>query len=88
MVVLGSVVSQGCLYCDDVYMLIMLMFYVYVWGLFYVVMLMGIKQVYFGCYLFEWLLELVVCEKVMFLYCVLIILYMLLGYFVVVMIDF
>lgn len=43
MVVLLSVCDCGCVYCDDVYMLIMLMFYVYVWGMLYIVIVFGFK---------------------------------------------
>lgn len=86
--IIGSLDSICLFGISDVYMLIILMFYVYVWGILYVVIMFGVKQVYFGCYDLELLVELWKCEKVIFFYCVLIILQMVMNVRVVQGVDF
>ena len=64
---------------NDVYMPITPMFHVHAWGVPFVAMLLGVKQVYPGRYLPETLLKLLVSEKVTFSHCVPTIMQMLLA---------
>ena len=63
----------------DVYMPITPMFHVHAWGVPYLAVLLGVKQVYPGRYVPETLLKLLVTEKVTFSHCVPTILQMLLA---------
>ena len=64
---------------NDVYMPITPMFHVHAWGVPFIAMLLGVKQVYPGRYLPETLLKLLVTEKVTFSHCVPTIMQMLLA---------
>lgn len=63
----------------DVYMPITPMFHVHAWGMPYVALMLGVKQIYPGRYLPEHLLKLIADEGVTFSHCVPTILQMLLG---------
>lgn len=71
----------------DVYMPITPMFHVHAWGIPYVAVLLGCKQVYPGKYEPEMLLKLILTEKVTFSHCVPTILHMLVSSPVVKKID-
>ncbi|GAB4272096.1 MAG: fatty acid--CoA ligase [Deferrisomatales bacterium] len=70
--------SQGRFHRDDVYMPITPMFHVHAWGIPYVALLLGAKQVYPGRYAPDVLLGLIQREGVTFSHCVPTILHMLL----------
>lgn len=80
MAALGSVVHQGRLHQEDVYMPITPMFHVHAWGVPYIATALGIKQVYPGKYLPEVLLRLIDTEKVTFSHCVPTILHLLMSH--------
>ncbi len=75
----GSPGTQGRFHKDDVYMPITPMFHVHAWGVPYVATMLGVKQVYPGRYIPDFLLKLIVQEKVTFSHCVPTILHMLLS---------
>lgn len=64
---------------NDVYMPITPMFHVHAWGIPYLALLLGVKQVYPGRYVPESLLRLLVTERVTFSHCVPTIMQMLLA---------
>ncbi|MBZ2188963.1 fatty acid--CoA ligase [Alcanivorax sp. JB21] len=64
---------------NDVYMPITPMFHVHAWGIPFLAVLLGVKQVYPGRYLPEVLLKLLITEKVTFSHCVPTIMQMLLA---------
>jgi len=74
---LGSAPTQGCFKQYDVYMPITPMFHVHAWGLPYVATMLGVKQVYPGRYIPDFLLDLIDKEKVTFSHCVPTIMHML-----------
>jgi fatty-acyl-CoA synthase len=73
---LGVAVSAGCyaelggLRSNDVYMPLTPMFHVHAWGFPYIATMLGTKQVYPGKYEPDFLVELIVREKVTFSHCV------------------
>ncbi len=67
---LGTVVNQGRLHQQDVYMPMTPMFHVHAWGVPYIATSLGIKQVYPGKYTPDMLLKLIDHEKVTFSHCV------------------
>ena len=71
--------GQGRLNQDDVYMPITPMFHVHAWGVPYIATTLGVKQVYPGRYVPEYLLSLIQREDVTFSHCVPTILQMLLS---------
>ena len=77
---LGSVVGQGRLHQEDIYMPITPMFHVHAWGLPYIATALGLKQVYPGKYTPEMLLRLIDREKVTFSHCVPTILHLLMSH--------
>lgn len=79
MAALASPASGQRLHCGDVYMPITPMFHVHGWGIPYVALLLGVKQVYPGRYLPDPLLDLIRDEGVTFSHCVPTILQMLLS---------
>ncbi|NOY46261.1 MAG: fatty acid--CoA ligase [Deltaproteobacteria bacterium] len=76
---LASPAVQGRFHRDDVYMPITPMFHVHAWGIPYVALLLGVKQVYPGRYAPDVLLGLIQTEGVTFSHCVPTILHMLLS---------
>jgi len=83
----GSYDSPCRFRSGDVYMPITPMFHVHAWGIPYVAVLLGCKQVYPGRYEPEMLLKLILTEKVTFSHCVPTILHMLVTSPVVKQID-
>ena len=83
----GSYDSPCRFRSGDVYMPITPMFHVHAWGIPYVAVLLGCKQVYPGRYEPEMLLKLILTEKVTFSHCVPTILHMLVSSPVVKKID-
>jgi fatty-acyl-CoA synthase len=83
----GSYDSPCRFRSTDVYMPITPMFHVHAWGIPYVAVLLGCKQVYPGKYEPEMLLKLILTEKVTFSHCVPTILHMLVSSPVVKKID-
>ncbi len=79
MAAMGSSANGQAFHSADVYMPITPMFHVHAWGMPYVALMLGVKQVYPGRYVPEQLLDLIVSEKVTFSHCVPTILQMLLG---------
>ncbi len=75
----GSPGVQGRFHKDDVYMPITPMFHVHAWGVPYAATMLGVKQVYPGRYIPDFLLSLIAAEKVTFSHCVPTILHMLLN---------
>jgi len=80
MAALGTVVNQGRLHQQDIYMPITPMFHVHAWGVPYIATSLGIKQVYPGKYSPEMLLTLIEREKVTFSHCVPTILHLLMSH--------
>jgi fatty-acyl-CoA synthase len=78
MAALASPASGQRFHSGDVYMPITPMFHVHAWGIPFVALQLGVKQVYPGRYLPDALLDLIVHEKVTFSHCVPTILQMLL----------
>jgi len=76
---INASIRQGTFHSDDVYMPITPMFHVHAWGLPYVAVMLGVKQVYPGKYIPDLLLDLIQKEKVTFSHCVPTILHMLLA---------
>lgn len=79
MAALGSSPQGQGFHHGDVYMPITPMFHVHAWGIPYVAVMLGVKQVYPGRYQPGHLLELIAAEGVTFSHCVPTILQMLLG---------
>ena len=67
---LASAPWQGRVHRDDVYMPMTPMFHVHAWGMPYVATMLGLKQVYPGRYAPDFLIELMVRERVTFSHCV------------------
>jgi len=84
---LASYDSAARFRSEDVYMPITPMFHVHAWGIPYVAVMLGCKQVYPGRYEPEMLLKLILTEKVTFSHCVPTILHMLVSSPVVKKID-
>ena len=80
MVTLGTVMNQGRLHQEDVYMPITPMFHVHAWGVPYMATALGIKQVYPGKYAPASLLSLIEQENVTFSHCVPTILHLLMHH--------
>ena len=80
MAALGTVVGQGRLHQQDIYMPITPMFHVHAWGLPYIATALGLKQVYPGKYTPDMLLRLIDKEKVTFSHCVPTILHLLMSH--------
>ncbi len=76
---LASPPVQGRFHRDDVYMPITPMFHVHAWGIPYVALVLGVKQVYPGRYAPDVLIRLIQTEGVTFSHCVPTILHMLLS---------
>ena len=76
----GTVVGQGRLHQQDVYMPITPMFHVHAWGIPYIATALGIKQVYPGKYMPDMLLKLIDKEKVTISHCVPTILHLLMNH--------
>lgn len=72
--------GHGSMHSDDVYMPLTPMFHVHAWGVPYIAMMLGIKQIYPGRYVPEQLLELIKTEKVTLTHCVPTILQMLFNH--------
>jgi fatty-acyl-CoA synthase len=70
--------SGSCFHREDVYMPLTPMFHVHAWGIPYIAVMLGVKQVYPGKYVPDVILKLVGDEKVTFSHCVPTILHMLL----------
>ena len=70
--------GHGSFHKDDVYMPITPMFHVHAWGIPYIAVFLGVKQVYPGKYVPDILLKLIDQEKVTFSHCVPTVLHMLL----------
>ncbi len=79
MAAMGSAAGGQGFNSADVYMPITPMFHVHAWGMPYVALMLGVKQVYPGRYMPEQLLHLIATEGVTFSHCVPTILQMLLG---------
>ena len=79
MAALASPASGQRFHNGDVYMPITPMFHVHAWGIPYIALQLGVKQVYPGRYLPDALLDLIVGEKVTFSHCVPTILQMILS---------
>ena len=79
MAALASSASGQRFHNGDVYMPITPMFHVHAWGIPFVALQLGVKQVYPGRYLPDLLLDLIVRERVTFSHCVPTILQMLLS---------
>ncbi len=80
MAALGTVLNQGRMHQEDVYMPITPMFHVHAWGVPYMATSLGLKQVYPGKYVPAKLLDLIEQEGVTFSHCVPTILHLLMHH--------